>query len=381
MGEPVPPPGMAPTAASAENTPAVAMSLKQQQSALQAQMQALEAIQQEQKWLVQQEAAVSAREAKLEKAEKAAVTNSAELSSQSAAAKSAAEVNAMQARVSGGEGPNVTTTVRPVLSRANIHRDDLDAVAGNIGATSYTLHKIVVFFVVIIYCYTYVPTKSGIESTSGYVRQGNLLAIRTPDAHLKAEDIVNEFLDKLDPKAAEFIAPGNIYRMIAILSPEIVGMRWFVYLAQGLICCFTQIALPMGLITGILSQYKCDGLKRPEWYVNNLGLLGTEVIALISLSNIFYGRVRNEIVNGATANYYILTHRRPLPVGDNPAMHHAEDRDLVFSRAEEDPPEGAHPPAGGPPQKADVEKAAGSEDFQALLLARKMSPNKLAETQ
>merc|ERR1740117_429739 len=60
-------------------------------------------------------------------------------------------------------------------------------------------------------------------------------------------------------------------------------------------------------------------------------------------------------------------------------MHHAEDRDLVFSRAEEDPPEGAHPPAGGPPQKADVEKAAGSEDFQALLLARKMSPNKLAE--
>jgi len=117
---------------------------------------------------------------------------------------------------------------------------------------------------------------------------------------------------RLDPMSSEFIAPGNIYRLLAVLHPGIIGLSsFFRYGFKALICAYMQIYLPYNVIKKVFRSWSLIGIKSPLWFVANATTFASMVAALGSLCNMFAGKCAKSISDGAEANVYILTHSNP----------------------------------------------------------------------
>jgi len=117
---------------------------------------------------------------------------------------------------------------------------------------------------------------------------------------------------RMDPMSPHFIAPGNIYRLLAVLHPGLIGFQaWFGYAFRGFICGYMQFYLPFNVITNVLTTWECVGIKSPLWFLANLTTFAAMATALGSLSSMFAGKCSKHVLHGAEANMYILSHYNP----------------------------------------------------------------------
>jgi len=117
---------------------------------------------------------------------------------------------------------------------------------------------------------------------------------------------------RLDPMSPEFIAPGNIYRLLAVLHPGIIGFRaWGGYAFRAAIVAYMQLWMPFQIITNTFKRWRWLGIKSPLWFLANAGTFVAMVTALGSLCGMFAARCTSHIYRGAEANMYILSHYNP----------------------------------------------------------------------
>jgi len=133
---------------------------------------------------------------------------------------------------------------------------------------------------------------------------------------LSPEEQAEQLADKMDPKTDGFIAPGNIYRCLAVLHPGYIGYSKWVQLAlKALISSYMQLFIPYKIIRSSLDEWQMLGVKSPLWFMSNASTFASMMAALLSLCNMFAGKCVMNILNGAEANFYILSHKKPATPG------------------------------------------------------------------
>jgi hypothetical protein len=136
-----------------------------------------------------------------------------------------------------------------------------------------------------------------------------------PDAPTE-EEKKQDIADKMDPKSPEFIAPGNIYRCLAVCSPDRLGyIAWGKLAFKALIAAYMQVYIPSKIVRHTRDDWEVHGVKSPLWFLSNATIFLSMMAALLSLCNMFAARCSRHIMNGCGANFYILTHRHPLKGG------------------------------------------------------------------
>lgn len=138
------------------------------------------------------------------------------------------------------------------------------------------------------------------------------------------EELEQQKQERLDPKSADFIAPGNIYRLLAVLHPGIIGYwAWSSYAMKAFICAYMQIMLPCKFIGAVFHKWDFYFIKSPLWFLTNCFTFASMFAALGSLCNLFACKCANNIMAGAEANFHILSHR--CPQGTQQATSQTDD--------------------------------------------------------
>lgn len=129
------------------------------------------------------------------------------------------------------------------------------------------------------------------------------------------EEEAAELADRMDPKSTNFIAPGNIYRLLAVLHPGKIGYhQWGKFAFKAGVCAYMQLYLPFKIIKNIFLEWTFHGYKSPLWFLSNGATFVTMFISVGSLCNLFAAKCAENIRSGAEANYFILTHGEPHAV-------------------------------------------------------------------
>ncbi|CAJ1407980.1 unnamed protein product, partial [Effrenium voratum] len=140
------------------------------------------------------------------------------------------------------------------------------------------------------------------------------------------EHIAEERTSRLDINAADYLAKGNIYRVLAALHPIplvrtnftttpkslMSTSRWTGLVGKSIICAFMQLYLPWRILCGVYAEWQWDGTKSPLWFMANAYLFTTMFASLASLCNIFRCKAEKQVVEDSEANYFLLVHRRPF---------------------------------------------------------------------
>jgi len=133
-----------------------------------------------------------------------------------------------------------------------------------------------------------------------------------PDDSETEEEKAKTLADKMDPGSPDFIAPGNIYRVLAVLNPMKLGFHtWAKYATKAAICCYMQLYLPTKILKHTLADWSLLGIKSPLWFMSNAGTFASMMAALASLCNMFAAKCTKCIMDGANANQYIMSHKEP----------------------------------------------------------------------
>jgi len=144
------------------------------------------------------------------------------------------------------------------------------------------------------------------------------------------DDFADEFpaerrLKELDPDSPQFIAPGNIYRVLAVMHPGHVGwFKWFNFIFTACTVSYMQLYLPLGIVADLFAEWRCIGVKSPIWFGENGFTFFTQFAALASVLGIFAGMCEVTIRTGCKANYYILSHVEPV----RPPMNKREEAEF-----------------------------------------------------
>lgn len=126
------------------------------------------------------------------------------------------------------------------------------------------------------------------------------------------------------PESSEFIAPGNIYRALAVLTPDnyfdadapepptdkelsAYGNLCKRLCLKALIVAQMQLSLPAYIFMQDFNEWELTGVKAPLWFVfNPMALAAFMTIVTLFLS--FAGKCVISISEGARANYFIISH-------------------------------------------------------------------------
>lgn len=131
---------------------------------------------------------------------------------------------------------------------------------------------------------------------------------------LTEQEKQKEMEERLDPNSANFIAPGNIYRLLAVLHPGEIGFQNYFNIAfKAFVCAYMQVFLPVKIMINVFEEWSINGIKSPMYFIVDGQIFFAKFIALSSLCNLFASRCGENIVTGAQANFYILTHQYPTP--------------------------------------------------------------------
>jgi len=138
----------------------------------------------------------------------------------------------------------------------------------------------------------------------------------TLEGNLDAEPVPGEpeEVEDLDIKSEHFVAPGNIYRVLAVCPPGSPGVsfsRWLMWSSKAFLCAYMQVYLPCGFLTDIFSEWEFDSIKSPIWFAENAGSFLTMFASLSAICALFASKCIDNIRVGAKANFYILTHEAP----------------------------------------------------------------------
>lgn len=120
-------------------------------------------------------------------------------------------------------------------------------------------------------------------------------------------------LARLRIDSHNFIAPGNVYRLLAMLTPKACGgwVNYFTYAGHALVCAYMQLCLPLQLIRGTLYTWHLCGIKSFFWFATDFNEFVVSFVSLAALCFVVEGKCIESVVQGAHANYWILTHYRP----------------------------------------------------------------------
>lgn len=131
---------------------------------------------------------------------------------------------------------------------------------------------------------------------------------------LTEEEKQKERKERLDPDSTNFIAPGNIYRLLAVLHPGEIGFQQYFKMAfKASVCAYMQLFLPTKIIINVFEEWSIHGIKSPLYFFVDGQIFFAKFIAMSSLCNLFASRCCQNIVSGGEANFYILTHQSPTP--------------------------------------------------------------------
>jgi hypothetical protein len=132
------------------------------------------------------------------------------------------------------------------------------------------------------------------------------------DEYASQQELLDELEKRKNPTALYFIAPGNVYRLLAIMHPGVIGWHGYRVLAfQAMICSFMQFYLPFCFTKSVLTHWEVAGVKSPFWYMESPVEIMAMMGLIAALSLVMGGRIREHMVVGAEANFYILTHHKP----------------------------------------------------------------------
>jgi len=142
-----------------------------------------------------------------------------------------------------------------------------------------------------------------------------------------ADELPPERREKeLDPDHPQFIAPGNIYRVLAVLHPGHIGwFKWFHFIGQAFVVAYMQLYLPLGIVNDLFEDWEMNSVKSPLWFVEHGFTFLTQFGALASVLGIFSGLCETTIRTGCKANYYILSHVEPV----RPPLSKAEEEEMT----------------------------------------------------
>lgn len=121
------------------------------------------------------------------------------------------------------------------------------------------------------------------------------------------DDWTDNCNDCLTPNSQSFIAPGNIYRVLAVLTPDhgVSTFVWARWASQATIVAYMQFSVPMQILAHDLTKWECTGVKTPLWFVYN-PMVMSAFASLFSLFHAFAGKCVCSISDGARANYFII---------------------------------------------------------------------------
>jgi len=212
----------------------------------------------------------------------------------------------------GGEGRSIRT---PFGTK---HIPGTGYIAENARAweksfSAYTVYAVGVGACVYVLANVAIPSKRGaLVRRAKDIFAGRLTG---DDLGVTREEAAEDLRDRIDVKSSNFIAPGNIYRVLAVTQLGKVSVSKCGGTAlKALICAWMQFFIPYKIASDVLHQWHFHGVKSPLWFLANAMHFGMMFASLGSICYIFAGKCRESILNGAEANFYILTHKEKTPV-------------------------------------------------------------------
>lgn len=133
---------------------------------------------------------------------------------------------------------------------------------------------------------------------------------------LTTEEKNEKEADRMDPNSKAFIAPGNIFRVLAVLHPGIQGYGpWSKMASTAFLGAWLEIFVPYKIMMKTLDEWSINGIKSPLWVLEHFVTFAAMMGALTSISVLFTAKCVSNIEAGAAANFHILSHQ-----GTNPQM-------------------------------------------------------------
>jgi hypothetical protein len=144
------------------------------------------------------------------------------------------------------------------------------------------------------------------------------LSIQDIDPMASAAEKEQDEKDKLAIDSPKFICPGNIYRLLTVLTPREVGYgQWGSYCFKAGICAYMQLYLPINIMRHCFKQWHFNGVKSPMYWVMSGGNFFLQFAALASVCTLFAAKTANVIEIDSMACYHLLSH--------DPEADHSED--------------------------------------------------------
>lgn len=132
------------------------------------------------------------------------------------------------------------------------------------------------------------------------------------DPMMSAEETKQLAKDKKDPKSAHFVCPGNIYRLLTVLHPGVVGYaEWGKYCMKGGICAYMQLYLPCSILCTCFSSWQFNGIKSPLYFLTDGVSYFMQFGALANVCVLFAAKCTGVIEGEAMACYHLLSHDEP----------------------------------------------------------------------
>mmetsp|Transcript_99739 Transcript_99739/g.257707 ORF Transcript_99739/g.257707 Transcript_99739/m.257707 type:complete len:492 (+) Transcript_99739:58-1533(+) len=192
-----------------------------------------------------------------------------------------------------------------------------DTLAPAVSTVEHTFAKyaiifiIVAFLVLIIFKLTRKPVQAKMRKKWTRLQAGELESDsdddRDEDDPKKSAEKAKELADRLDPKSKDFIAPGNIYRLLAVCHPGVIGWwAWLEFAVKAGICAYMQLFLPYKIIANTFKEWEIAGIKSPLWFIENALAFAAMFASLGSLCHVFQGKCATHMKLDAAANHYIL---------------------------------------------------------------------------
>jgi len=129
---------------------------------------------------------------------------------------------------------------------------------------------------------------------------------------LTPEEKEMEEKKKWDPESENFGAPGNIFRILAVMHPGHIGwVAWGKYVIQGVCCAYMQLFLPVKIVTTILHQWDFDGLKSPIWWIMDGYTFIFSFVALGNLCHVFASKCQASIAESAKVAEHLIAYDVP----------------------------------------------------------------------
>lgn len=146
-----------------------------------------------------------------------------------------------------------------------------------------------------------------------------------PDSTAKKEEQEEMDKERLNPDSEKFVCPGNIYRLVAVMHPGIIGYsNWSSYVLKAGMCAYMQLYLPYSIICHCLSTWHFNNAKSPIYFAYNGCSFLTQFAALSNVCCLFAGTCAQTIEGDALACIHLVQHGEP-PEEEDKKVAEGED--------------------------------------------------------